>query len=354
MVLLPVLATPPASYRIVDLGVPPQSQAIYAVAINNRGEILVRAPWYATQMEGDRVTAFRTGHGYLWRAGHFFDFGEPKPNKLADPTEVVPTAFNDFSATVGTQGSGAPVFMSGLTDVDPFIWRGRGMDDLGAGWSSIPMAINNLGDVVGDSNSRGFVRLQGKLHGIGTLSHVPAGNRSVAVAVNDHRLVLGNSTYGGTPGKADYSLPSRPFTIDGLREPLRMRPLPLPFGNREAEGLALNREGTILLQIREKKSLGAQLVVLKGQKPSRLPRLFSAAGYQSACLNNRDEIVATANVQPYPEVTQPVLWRQGKPVVFPKFEDWKLLTATGINDKGQICGTGVHNGQTRAYLLSPN
>src|SRR5262249_27371065 len=32
---------------------------------------------------------------------------------------------------------------------------------------------------------------------------------------------------------------------------------------------------------------------------------------------------------------------------------WKLLTATGINDSGQIIGNGVYNGQQRGFLLLP-
>jgi probable HAF family extracellular repeat protein len=32
---------------------------------------------------------------------------------------------------------------------------------------------------------------------------------------------------------------------------------------------------------------------------------------------------------------------------------WTLTRATGINDAGQIVGVGLHNGQTRAFLLTP-
>lgn len=33
--------------------------------------------------------------------------------------------------------------------------------------------------------------------------------------------------------------------------------------------------------------------------------------------------------------------------------DWTLESATDINDRGQITGTGYHNGELRAYLLTP-
>jgi hypothetical protein len=32
---------------------------------------------------------------------------------------------------------------------------------------------------------------------------------------------------------------------------------------------------------------------------------------------------------------------------------WQLTSANGINDYNQIVGTGIHNGQIRAFLLNP-
>lgn len=32
---------------------------------------------------------------------------------------------------------------------------------------------------------------------------------------------------------------------------------------------------------------------------------------------------------------------------------WTLTTAAAINDIGQIVGTGLHDGQVRAFLLTP-
>jgi hypothetical protein len=33
---------------------------------------------------------------------------------------------------------------------------------------------------------------------------------------------------------------------------------------------------------------------------------------------------------------------------------WTLLVASGINNRGQIDGWGIHNGNYRAFLLTPN
>jgi probable HAF family extracellular repeat protein len=38
----------------------------------------------------------------------------------------------------------------------------------------------------------------------------------------------------------------------------------------------------------------------------------------------------------------------------PSDSGWRNLVATGINDAGQIAGSGEHNGRARAFLLTPN
>ena len=39
--------------------------------------------------------------------------------------------------------------------------------------------------------------------------------------------------------------------------------------------------------------------------------------------------------------------------LIPHGSGWVLSEANGINDVGQIVGTGTKNGQTRAFLLNP-
>jgi hypothetical protein len=38
----------------------------------------------------------------------------------------------------------------------------------------------------------------------------------------------------------------------------------------------------------------------------------------------------------------------------PANSGWTLLVAGGINNGGQINGWGIHNGNYRAFLLTPN
>jgi uncharacterized membrane protein len=54
-----------------------------------------------------------------------------------------------------------------------------------------------------------------------------------------------------------------------------------------------------------------------------------------------------------------VLWRDGDVFELQTLHDpatgagWTITTASAINNLGQIVGTGIHNGQTRAFLMTP-
>jgi hypothetical protein len=92
-----------------------------------------------------------------------------------------------------------------------------------------------------------------------------------------------------------------------------------------------------------------------------------------------DELVGTVELEEVPSTMRPFLRRRfrrdeldpASQPLFPKIlqlltpetidvntllppnSGWTLLTATGINDRGQIAGTGLIGGQSRAYRLSP-
>jgi probable HAF family extracellular repeat protein len=51
------------------------------------------------------------------------------------------------------------------------------------------------------------------------------------------------------------------------------------------------------------------------------------------------------------------VYRSGKMLdlnqLIPAGSGWELGSASGINDAGQISGSGLHNGQQRGFLLTP-
>jgi probable HAF family extracellular repeat protein len=75
-------------------------------------------------------------------------------------------------------------------------------------------------------------------------------------------------------------------------------------------------------------------------------------------INNRGQIVG-ASGQGLTDVTHShsLLWENGTMInlqtQIPADSGWVLQQAYSINDRGQIGGFGLHNGQIRAYLLTP-
>jgi hypothetical protein len=51
------------------------------------------------------------------------------------------------------------------------------------------------------------------------------------------------------------------------------------------------------------------------------------------------------------------MWEKGEMIDLqtriPADSGWTLLAALGINERGQISGFGIHDGQYRAFLLTP-
>jgi probable HAF family extracellular repeat protein len=51
------------------------------------------------------------------------------------------------------------------------------------------------------------------------------------------------------------------------------------------------------------------------------------------------------------------LWKNGTrtdlETLLPPGSGWTSLSAEDINDRGEIVGTGIHNGALHAFLLSP-
>ncbi len=40
--------------------------------------------------------------------------------------------------------------------------------------------------------------------------------------------------------------------------------------------------------------------------------------------------------------------------LIPASSHWELQTVSGINNRGQIIGSGIHNGKTQTFLLTPD
>jgi probable HAF family extracellular repeat protein len=111
-----------------------------------------------------------------------------------------------FGAAMLINKNGQAIGISNLPGdmvVHPFVWdKDNGMTDLGSfgGWYAHPNWINDNGDVVGissypDNTRRAFYWHDGGLHDLGTIG---TDDRSVAVGINNNRLIVGYTfTNGG-------------------------------------------------------------------------------------------------------------------------------------------------------------
>jgi probable HAF family extracellular repeat protein len=75
-------------------------------------------------------------------------------------------------------------------------------------------------------------------------------------------------------------------------------------------------------------------------------------------INSRGQMVGFSLTDPSDLSTNHTLfWEDGAmtdlQTTIPAGSGWKLLQACGINNSGQISGFGIHNGQIRAFLLTP-
>jgi probable HAF family extracellular repeat protein len=75
-------------------------------------------------------------------------------------------------------------------------------------------------------------------------------------------------------------------------------------------------------------------------------------------LNNEGQVVGSSTVNATTGATVAFLYRDGKMsdlnTLIPPHSGWVLSTATGINSRGQIIGTGQRNGVVRGFLLNPD
>jgi probable HAF family extracellular repeat protein len=155
--------------HITELGVlwadpaSPELASSTASAINGLGHI---AGFSDAGVGTNPSTAQRFGiHAFLYRAGRMQDLGalalshdgadDSEAYGINDQDQVVGLSTTAFP---GRSASGAPCSNCGVAD-HAFLWSAGKMTDLGnlagiAGWHSAASAINNLGEIVGYSDSK--------------------------------------------------------------------------------------------------------------------------------------------------------------------------------------------------------
>ncbi len=126
--------------RMIDLGIPAGVPEATAVAINARGDVLIKGvtPIDSTPSDGDLESAYLYSQGTVTNLGNFPQFNS-----------ITPTALDDSGTVIGLcKGGGATVgHPAEFTTFSPFIYRNNSLQELAV--PSAPYAINDAGVIVG-------------------------------------------------------------------------------------------------------------------------------------------------------------------------------------------------------------
>jgi probable HAF family extracellular repeat protein len=300
------------SYTITDLGTFGGTLS-NGNAINNRGQVAGGA-----DLVGGTVS-----HPFLWQAGVLHDLGT-----LGGSNNNGADSINDLGQVVGVSGG------------RPFLWsRASGLIDLGStGW--VANHINNRTEVVGELNTppHAFLWKDGSYLDLGTLN----GGTSTAVGINDRGWVVGQSwgrAFLWTAGTGMHDL----GTLDGASG-----------GTSGAN--AINDLGQIV---------GGSYSITFGTTHAAyftrqgVTDLGTLGGFSEAtALNDLGQVVGDS----YGTFGHHAFLTDlaGGPMVdlntlIPPDSGWTLFSAEGINDAGQIVGSGQLPGNNiiHAYLLTP-
>ncbi len=306
----------PILYDVTDLGTlgGPTSDAW---SINNYGQIVG-----SSSLPGGATT-----HAFLYD-GTMFDLG---------------TLAGGNSEAHAVNDSGQ---VAGYSDGHAFLYDDGVMQDLGTlgGTYSTAYSINNAGQVVGysyatffgDRDTHAFL-FNGEMMDLGTLG----GSQSFGYGINDASQVVGFSRTTQDDPHA--------FLYDGTMIDLGT------LGGRESVGYAINGNGQVTGYAAVVGDGSFHLFLYDGVMRD-LGTLNDSFLSSPQSINDAGAIVGTALFRSDP--ARAFLYDGSRILdlndLIRSDSRWYLSGARAINNLGQIVGIGNHNGQNRAFLLTPS
>ena len=324
-----------------DIGALPDGSDSIGYSINAAGQVAGKS----------RVDA-SNAHAIVFDSTGLHDLGLLPP--------LVTTGPNQQSEAFGINASGQVAGISagrntGGGFVHGFLYDSvHGMTDLGT-LSGRPadlsqaFGLNDAGQVVGLSETADSAALHAfvydSLHGMVDLGALPGSVYSQAAAINAAGTVVGQSVVAGQ---------THAFMYDGVHGMSDLGFLP---GGTFAEATALNVSGAVVGtgDVSGGAPHGFLYDSVHGlQDLGTLPGgVFSAANG----INAAGVIVGTggtASGQPHAVVWDSLHGVRDLNTLLPAGTAFTLVSAYGINDKGQITGYGINaSGQTHGFVLSP-
>ncbi|MBV9850199.1 MAG: DUF3466 family protein [Armatimonadetes bacterium] len=353
-----------ACYTITDLGILPGFAHVSPKALNARGQII-----------GDLRSDGKSSHAFFWGDGRMHPVATVSLTSINNQGQAVGTqykhsrrGFDSFQAIIYQDGVAAPLWGDGSL-------------------VSFAEAINDSGQVVGhvmthpekiksaeEARHDGFIWQDGVRR---DLPLPPGYRRSKAVAVNQQGVVVGLA--GWIWGEGQMLEQAVLWDGDGV---ILLGSLP---GYEESQAVAVNDQRQVLVragsqkrevleEITRRASAGVSSETLTQFEADNYP-LYSWRHFvwqdghtqeieaRVACaINDHGQVVGSDGwldneFEQSPQPLSAFIWQNGVKTnlqdLLPPESGWELTSANDINNHGQIIGNGLHNGQERAFLLTP-
>jgi uncharacterized protein (TIGR03437 family) len=353
-----VCAQNPPAYSVTDLGVAPGMTISSATSLSSSGAVAgfsaSSANWFAHGAGSDI--------GFLYANGATTVLANP-PGPI-----TVPFAVNSSGTVIGlsvnSQAAGGFVWANGHFET---------LSGLSLQASAVPTAINDAGQIAYSTYSGGSgVSYNLFLWTAGTNVTVSSG-QGIATATG---LASGGTIAGWVSTAGSQAIVS-PFVWTGGA----LQKQTLPSGFSQGIATSINDQGVLAGAVFAGRAptISVAAAMYKDGAGTVLGYLPNLASSFATSINHAGDIVGVAGTQFNPEVTNtfsapfpfwPFTLIAGPTPdlraflyharamydlnsLIPSGSGWTLSYATGINDAGQIAGTGFHNGQQRAFLLTP-
>jgi probable HAF family extracellular repeat protein len=357
---LTVLTIPAASaqkYTVTDLGTLPGSTTPFPSSIGNGVNNLGQVTGSATAAGPCTQDC---SHAFLYSDNKMRDLGTlPGGNvSVGNGINSRDRPWGDTPQEVGYSEVSGGTFHA-------FLWDNEDMQDLGTfpgGSASAANAISPSGEVTGNAdiangNFHAFLYSHGTMHDLGTL---PGGTFSQGASINRiarpgsaGRHVIQVVGSGDVPGDCSSHLqcPYHAFLYSNGA----MRDLGTLPGGFFSNATGVNRSGQITGSADTPQGDFHAFLYEMGKMHDlgTLPN-----GFQSFArgINRRGTIVGYGSVGSVSDY-HAIVYRHGKMQdlnsLIPANAGWFLGFAYAINDRGQITGSGIINGEGHAFLLTP-